>query len=724
MVQLTHNIPQHSSGDPDYQAWLSQVLSHFSPKDAKLLSEAAEMADAVGHIALCHKGIAMAGILVNLSAGPEAIAAAILYPVVEQQDLSMELVRDWNFSIALIIDGALNMKAVQALRKPKKGIAQQQQVDRLRKMLLSMVNDVRVALVKLAERTFAISQAKYLTSAAQKVMAYEVMNVYAPLANRLGIGQLKWSLEDMAFRYINPVAYYEIRDALKSKRAEREQYIHERIQELRQALVSERITGDVQGRVKHIYSIWRKMQKKHLQFNQLFDVRAMRVLVDDVPGCYRTLSCVQDLWETIPSEFDDYIATPKANGYRSIHTVVLGPGDKTIEVQIRTRDMHQESEMGLAAHWRYKEGVTRDASFETRIEWLRELLSWQQELGEGNQQVETLRNEVVSGQIYVFTPANLVIALPHGATPIDFAYYIHTDVGHRCRGARVDGKLVPLETPLQTGQRIEIITGKESRPSRDWITTDAHYVKTTRARQKVQAWFRQLNKAENIQAGKEQLHKALRQGGARQHSLEEAAEAFNFHQGEDLLVAIATGEVRLQQVIAYIQNDSVEEAQAQEAEQDDIVLSNQRATKPSDLVIDGVDNLLFHMGGCCHPVPGDHVLGYITQGRGVTVHRSNCQVLMGLQAKAPDRIVEVSWGDSLKAFEAKIQILASTKEVTRELTKLLAAEHIALVGLQQVTDKQNQFVTVSCSVLLQSRDQLDKLLHQVAQLPNVIKAER
>ncbi len=678
------------------------------------------------------QGAEMATVLADLSAGPEALLAALLYPVIEAEVLSLETLRQQHAGIASIIVGARNMVAVQGLRKSKKTAAYHQQIDRLRKMLIAMVNDVRVALVKLAERIYVLRHADtQCSAAAQKVLAYEIMNIYAPLANRLGIGQLKWELEDRAFRYLQRDTYKHISQSLQDKRQEREAYIEQMIEQLTAVLQAKRIRVEVNGRIKHIYSIWRKMQKKQLSFEQLYDVRALRVLVRDVHSCYQALSAIQAVWPSLPSEFDDYIATPKPNGYSSIHLVIQGPEDKTIEIQIRTYAMHEASEMGVAAHWRYKEGVVRDAGFEARLEWLRSLLDWQKELSQGDEHIEAIRTEVVDSQIYVFTPLGEVLDLPIGSTPLDFAYHVHTEVGHRCRGAKVDGKMVPLTTPLQTGQRVEIMTTKAGQPSRDWLRADAGYLASSRARQKVQHWFRQLNKAENAAAGKEILLKALKRLSVNKVDYLAVAREFNVHDAEDLYAAIATGDTKLYSVVAYIEKhfsksllaDNKTAAPTEPDVADMATTPTRRQTTQTDLVINEVGNLLFHMAGCCHPIHGDDVIGYITQGRGVTVHRQDCPTITALAETRAERIVDVQWGDQHEnAFVADLLLYVDTSATVRQVAQLLSQEDIDLVGL--TTQRGKSQTSVRLRIQVPDRAQLQRIAVKLSQLKGVLAVKR
>lgn len=631
-MQLVDTWPRLADESPDTTAWLTRLCVPFSASHAECVHVAWSY---IHETSVQTQALEMAAILADLSAGPETLAAALCFPALTQNILAIDALQSSQPVIAHILRGAQQMQTMQGRSVALSAMQQ----DQRRKMLIAMINDVRVALVKLAEQLWIVRHGDVLTSSQQQDLAKDIQQIYAPLANRLGIGQVKWEMEDRALKILHPEAYQAISEQLNMRRVDREQYLQDVIQQVETTLASQHIPAEVTGRIKHIHSIWRKMQLKDLSFDGLFDIRALRILVRDVRACYRALSAIHTLWPALQSEFADYIAVPKANGYQSIHTIVVGPQQKTIEIQIRTFAMHEDAEMGVAAHWRYKEGGGQDANMETRIAWLRSLLAWQQEW-----QGETPADDdpVVDSHIYVFTPGGDVVALPAGSTPVDFAYYVHTEVGHRCRGAKVDGKMVPLNTPLQTGQQIDIVTGKESKPSRDWVRESKGYVTSHRARQKIQHWFRQLNKAENIHEGKELVLKAIKRAGLKVPDFDAMAPKFNVKTGDDLLAAVATGDARLKLVLdqaKYQQGLLVESTLSQpEPEQTP-------KTSQSDLVIQGVDNLLFKVAGCCQPEWGSAVQGYITQGRGVTVHAKTCPTLAKLRHKRPERLVSVRWGN-------------------------------------------------------------------------------
>lgn len=733
MIHRVDPVHRDAMGTIVPEAWLLQLDNQYPAAAGMLLRRAwawlmaeVQASTAPEDEALVMQGLELAAILAELSAGAEALVAALAFPLVAANRIDGAKIKNELGAETLeLIRGAINMDSVQLMRKQREGQAEVEQIDRLRKMLLAMINDVRVVLIKLAERLYVLRTGQALSSAKQKVIAHEILNIYAPLANRLGIGQLKWELEDRAFRWLHPNTYHDISLRLQQKRIAREAFIEQVLHELREALAAAGVTAEVNGRVKHIYSIWRKMEKKQLSFDQLFDVRAVRVLVKDVASCYRALSVVHEHWQPLPEEFADYIATPKANGYRSIHTVVLCADSRPMEVQIRTFTMHEESEMGFAAHWRYKEGVRHDASYETRISWLRSLLEWQKELGAGDEQVETLRHKVVDDRIYVFTPEGLVIDLAQGATPVDFAYHVHTEVGHRCRGAKVDGKMVPLDTPLQTGQRVEIVTGKESKPSRDWLRSDLGYVQTVRARQKIQHWFRLLHKEDNVQAGKELFAKELRRLGLKAPDYLALAQHFNVNTPEDLWAGIATGDVKLPTVLTYLQQQA---GLVVPSAAETVVLAESKVQLgKGDLVIGGVDNLLFHMAGCCYPVMGDAVLGYVTQGRGVTVHRSDCANAQILRGRAPERVVSVAWGSNSKAQYAvlfNVQVNAHAAHWLRDITQLLVQEKALLLGVQTQMDMLRGISYAQLKIEVRDTAQCQRLLQCLAQLPAVHQVDR
>lgn len=731
MVQISTKTPLNEEGSIDYDAWLAQQARHYAEPHYILIKQAAEFCKSHGsmvpasHARNCFmQGLGMAAVLAELNADYEALVAALLFELVNQKLIPLaEIEAQFGRSIMRIIKDAMTMKAVQTLRK--EGPEDGSQIEQLRKMLLAMINDVRVVLVKLAERTIAIRAAKQLSPSRRKVLAYEIMHIYAPLANRLGIGQIKWELEDRAFHYLQPRAYEEITRSLHEKRLVRESYITDIIEQLSGCLKKAGVDADVSGRVKHIYSIWRKMQKKQLDFDQLFDIRALRILVKDVAACYGALACVNSLWTPIPSEFNDYISSPKVNGYRSIHTVVMGPKQKTIEVQIRTHAMHEESEMGVAAHWRYKEGAVRDASFENRINWLRNLLDWQREIGAGDENIEALRHKVVDERIYVFTPDGKVIDLPHGATPIDFAYHIHTEIGHRCRGAKVNGKIVTLTHTLHTTDRVEIITGKEIKPSRDWLSRQEKYIVSNRAREKIAYYFRQEHRAENILAGKDILAREAQKYRLKAQDYEWLAKACHLQTVEELYAAVGNNDLSMTHVMEHLAVH-FGTATATVAKPTEIPIKKTIKTQQAGLVIQGVDKLLSRTAGCCRPVMGDPVIGYITQGRGVTVHRIDCSNISHLPPSHQDRLVEVKWGeDSAENYPVGLLVHALNQaNILRDLTALFANEKMAVMSLQTVFSKDRNILQINLVLEVKDTAQLRHMQTLLKLVPGVLDVKR
>lgn len=542
------------------EEWVSSLTLSDSDKDQ--LRTVYQYCLTLGDEALTNRllvrGVEMVGILLMLSMDLGTLKAAIIYPFVEAGLISQERMdEDFGPKIAKLVEGVLEMEAIRSLQTLHRSETSPEQVDNVRRMLLAMVEDVRAVVIKLAERIACLREAKKADEETRVLMAQEITNIYAPLANRLGIGQLKWELEDLAFRYLHPDTYKQIARQLDEKRLDRERYIREFVQSLRDALKEAGVEAEVYGRPKHIYSIWRKMQKKHLEFNELFDVRAVRVVTKRLQDCYAALGIVHTHFHHIPREFDDYVANPKPNGYQSIHTVVVGPEGKTVEIQIRTDQMHQDAELGVAAHWRYKEGAQAGGkanTFEDKIEWLRKLLAWQEDLSESGSLLEDLRSQVFEDRVYVFTPKGDVIDLPAGATPLDFAYHVHSMIGHRCIGAKIDGRIVPFTYALQTGDQVEVITQKEPNPSRDWMNPNSGFLRSSRARAKVATWFRKLDRDKNIAAGKELLEKELDRHNLTLSKVDKVVlERFHADELEDLLAGIGSGDIRINQLLNYLE---------------------------------------------------------------------------------------------------------------------------------------------------------------------------
>jgi GTP pyrophosphokinase len=581
-----------------------------------------------------------------------------------------------------------------------------------------------VVLIKLADRLHNMRTLAALPAEKQQRIARETADIYAPLANRLGIWQIKWELEDLAFRYLEPAGYKQIASFLAERRVDREAYVERFVATLADELKKAGIAAEVSGRAKHIYSIWRKMQRKHKDFREIFDVRAVRVLVNDLRDCYAALGIVHSLWQYIPGEFDDYIATPKENNYRSIHTAVIGPEGKTVEVQIRTHDMHQSSELGVAAHWRYKEGARPDKGFDDKIAWLRSLLEWKDEVAEASEFVDQFKSEVFSERVYVFTPKGNIVDLQAGATPLDFAYHIHTDVGHRCRGAKVNGQIVPLTTALRTGDRVEVLTVKEGGPSRDWMSPHLGYLQTSKARAKVQAWFRLQNHDANIAAGREALVREFQRLGIGDVNYEKLAARFRYDKTDDFLAALGRGDVKPTQLLAAVQ-ELVEPAFR---DQQPLVTARPAVSTraPSGITIQGVGNLLTRMARCCNPLPGDPVVGFITRGQGITVHRQDCPNALRHHNENEERMIEVNWGAAAgQLYPVEVEIVAHERSgLLRDITGLLANEKINVLAVNTQTDQGEHVARMRFTLEIPDVAALSRVLALLDQIPNVMEVRR
>ena len=550
-----------------------------------------------------------------------------------------------------------------------------------------------------------------------------MFDIYAPLAHRLGIGHIKWELEDLSFRYLEPHKYKQIASLLDERRLDRQQYIEAVMSQLRHELSGAGIDGEITGRVKHIYSIWRKMQNKGLDFSQIYDVRAVRILVPEVRDCYTALGIVHTLWRHIPNEFDDYIANPKENGYRSLHTAVIGPEGKVLEVQIRTHAMHEEAELGVCAHWRYK-GTDVDSNsnaYEDKIAWLRQVLEWHEEMGDIGGLAEQLRVDFEPDRIYLFTPDGHVLDVPRGATPLDFAYRVHTEIGHNCRGAKVNGRIVPLNYVLQTGEQVEIITGRTGGPSRDWLNPNLGYVNTSRARAKVQHWFKQQAREQNVQAGKVMLERELARMALTGTDYAQLIERLGIRSQEDLFAALGSGDIRLNHVVNVAHQLVEPDRHAEQLEL--IPRRQQKSGRRGDVHIQGVGNLLTQLAGCCQPVPGDPIIGYITVGRGVTVHRADCATALQLQDRESERLIEVSWGgEPVQTYPVEIFIKAYDRSgLLRDVSQLLANEKINVLEASTRTNRDDNYASMMLTLEVPNLHLLGRLLTRIGQLPNVIE---
>lgn len=684
---------------------------------------------------LLHKSMEMVEILSSLNLDADSLVAAFISPLLANNIITIEFVKEhFSKDIVMLCQGVEQMAAIKALRQQGKQSTGQapQNIDNIRRMLLAMVDDVRAVVIKLAERLCDLREKKHSDEETRVLVAKESANIYAPLANRLGIGQLKWELEDISFRYLHPQTYKKIAKLLDETRLDREQYMASFVDHLSSELNTLAINGEVYGRPKHIYSIWKKMQQKSLDFEQLFDVRAVRVVVEKVQDCYSALGIVHTQWPHIAREFSDYVATPKGNGYQSIHTVVIGPEGKSVEVQIRTKQMDDDAELGVAAHWRYKEGnaSAKSNSFDDKVGWLRKILQWQDDVAESGELLDELRSQVFEDRIYVFTPGGDVIDLPMGSTPLDFAYYIHSNVGHCCIGAKVFEKIVPFTHQLQTGDQVTILTSKQANPSRDWLNPSLNYIHSSRARAKVQHFFKLLDRDKYIGEGKELFESEIAKHDIATINLLAAAKRFNMKTVDDLYAGIGTGNVRLQHVVNHFTQLDSKLKPPVEIDPQSLVkqgVTNKALTQENNgITVSGVGNLLTHMAKCCQPVPGDTISGFITQGRGISVHREDCEQLANSLNLQPERLVEVQWGNENKqSYQASIQIIGSDRQgLLRDISTIISNERVSIIGMESHTNNAKQTMSMNIKLEVASSELLTRILDKLRQLDDVTQVKR
>ena len=660
--------------------------------------------------------------LARLDADADTVMAALLHAAPSMLPALGPEFPKQHAAVMALLDGQHAAAQVWALHAEHPGSGGS---EGLRRLLLAIVRDLRVVPILLARQLAWMKQAADLPDAQRRELAALTRDIHAPLANRLGIWQLKWELEDLAFRHLEPETYQRIARLLDEKRGARERYIEQVKQVLREAMAAQGIEADVAGRPKHIYSIWRKMQRKGAPIGELYDLRAVRVLVDDVAACYAALGVVHATWVPIPSEFDDYIARPKRNDYRSLHTAVIGPEGKTLEVQIRTHDMHRQAELGVAAHWRYKEGGRgADAAFDRKIAWMRRLL----EEGGGRDDAGLageLDTELVEDRIYALTPKGEVIDLPVGSTPLDFAYRVHTEVGHRCRGAKVDGRIVPLDHRLRTGDRVEIMTAKTGEPRRDWLVEANGFLASPRSREKVRGWFHKLDRARNETEGRELLEKELRRLGLLGADLAPALEKFHLATDGDLYVHVALGDLGPHQVARVLAEHERSGGTAPEATAVPVEPRRAGRSRPGDFTVQGVGNLLVQIARCCQPLPGEPILGYLTRGRGVTVHRPDCVALQRLLARQPQRVLPVEWGRTGSGYDVDVEVVAlDRKWLLKEVTNAIAQGNAHVSAIHSDHERNGARVRLRLRLRVADYGQLSSLLGKLATLPGVERAQR
>ena len=668
-----------------------------------------------------NEGEQIATIVEPLGLPTQIVAAVHVYPLfrdnfIKANDFNNNSLKD----ISRFIIGLqqLNQFSLPDNWQPGEALAVQQS-EALRKMLLAVVSDVRLVLVRIAEQLFRLREARRAPRPVQLALALETREIYAPLANRLGVWQLKWELEDLAFRYVDPDKYSEIAKALNEKRDERERFIEAVKDQLHTELQSNGINADISGRPKHIYSIWRKMQRKDRGLDSLYDIRAVRILVEDVNECYAALGIVHNLWSYIPGEFDDYIANPKENDYRSLHTAVVGPDGKTVEVQIRSRDMHNHAELGVAAHWRYKEGGGSPAAFDQKIRFLRQLL---EPTGDGADLLDQIRDDFFEDRIYAVSPKGDVVELPAYATPLDFAYHVHTQVGHRCRGAKINGRIVPLTHHVENGDQIEIITGSQAKPSRDWLSPKLGYLAGARARAKVRNWFRQQDRDQHVRQGREILERELARLSEKDVPTDDIAKKLKHKDTESLFVALGAGDLTSASIATALQNLRTVELPAIKSRRQ----PRQKETKPDSTGVTGVGDLLCNFARCCRPVPPEPIVGYITQGRGVSIHRQDCGNFLSLNQRSPERVLETGWGESDRgSYPVDLTLHAFDRSgLIRDITAILADEDANVLDLKSHTDKESMQVIMALNLEIKDLPTLSTAITRLEQLPNVVSVRR
>jgi GTP pyrophosphokinase len=709
MVTVVRLHPQSSA------AALGPVAEGLSGPERELIGRALDFAEplyagqtlSTGEPTWAH-ALGLAGNLAAIGLDAAGRAAGILFAAPKHVADVDKLREQFGDEIAGLSAGVEKLYQLRVATRDTP--AEQNEV--LRKMVLGMVEDVRVVLIRLASRTQTLRWFAKNDSPEKLSYARETLDIYAPLANRLGVWQLKWELEDLSFRYLEPELYKRIAKMLDGKRIEREKYIADAISLLSSELKKLEIQAEITGRPKHLYSIWNKMRNKAVDFEEVYDVRALRAIVPEVKDCYAALGVVHNLWTPIPREFDDYISRPKGNLYQSLHTAVIGPAGKTLEVQIRTQAMHRQAEYGVAAHWRYKEAgkpARAEGAFEDKIAWLRELLAWRDEVADWG---KTTRQARLDDTVYVITPQGKVIDLPAGATPVDFAYALHTDLGHRCRGAKVDGHMVPLDTPLAGGQRVEIVAAKGGGPSRDWLVAERGFVTTHRARHKIRQWFNAKALAETVASGRAKVEKELKRVGAAQANLEELAARLGFKKPDDLFAAVAREEVNLRQL-------RVDVPQVEPR----VEKKKKSSSAKGSVLIVGMDSLMTQLARCCKPVPPDPIRGFVTRGKGVSVHREDCASLKRLAEKDPERLIETAWGKGEGSYTVDMTVTAGDRRgLLRDIGDALAREKINVSAVR--TQNRDELAFMRFTFEIADLAQLRRAFAAVRQLKGVIRVAR
>jgi GTP pyrophosphokinase len=720
----------------DFDSWLTHIRAHRSEEDLDRLQAVYALMDGVvehqqhlfGESEL-HRCLMVAEILADLGMHTDTLLAVMIHGLLVVDAIPQEeILPAYGENIADLVQSVDKMRIVDAYQLHHSELAQdKKQMESVRKLLLAVAEDLRVVVIKLAERLHIMRNVKFVAEPVRIQLARETMDIFAPLASRLGIWQIKWELEDLSFRFLEPDSYQKVAKMLDEKRVDREKYIANVLQTIKAELEKAGIHAEITGRPKHIYSIWRKMQRKGVGFQELFDVRATRILVNNVTECYAALGIVHSKWRPIKSEFDDYIASPKENQYQSLHTAVIGPENKTLEIQIRTREMHEHCEYGVAAHWGYKEGGKQDLKYAEKIAWLRQVLEFNEEESDSGDFIDHFKSEVFADRVYVLTPQGKVVDLPKGATALDFAYHIHTEVGNHFCGAKADGKIIPIGYELQNGQTIEVLTSKHSTPSRDWLNPQLGYVKSSRTRSKVRTWFKQLDYDRNVEDGRALVEREMHRLGIVQPDYDFLLKRYNLHKVEDLYAALGRGEITTVQISSALQ-DHILVPSGKETPSPMSYLRKPHAVSgtPGGMQIMGVGDLMSRLAQCCKPLPYDEITGYITRGKGVTVHKNNCPNLLRLRATEKERLVAVTWGEASKeVYPVDIVIRSFDRQgLLNDITHVLSSLHLNVVGVNTRTDKKAHIANMVFSLEVNDINQLSQALAKIEQLPNIMEVAR
>ncbi len=737
-------LPPLVAINPDTTDLMTAVKGYLPPADWSIVLNAVTFA-ARAHNGQVRKSgepyvihpIAAATTIARMGLDRDAVIAAILHDVPEDTTVTLdEIQRTFGEKVARLVDGVTKLSKIKwdpnGPHVSKASQEKQEQAENLRKMFLAMVDDVRVVIIKLADRLHNMQTLQYHTRAKQIKIANETLEIFAPLANRLGIWQIKWQLEDLAFKYLQPEKYEDLERKLADKRESLERYLKRVKAHIATALEEANIKyEEISGRPKHIYSIYKKMSRKNVSFDQIYDVLAVRILVEDVRDCYGALGVIHTLWRPIPGEFDDYIATPKESTYQSLHTAVLSLDGRSLEVQIRTRQMHQIAEFGVAAHWRYKEGPKgkRDVDFEQKIAWLRRLLDWKDNVSDAQEFVDSLKSDVFQDQVYVFTPKGDIINLPAGSTPIDFAYRIHSDVGHECAGARINDRLVTLSYVLQNGDVVRIIQSKNRKgPSRDWLNPNLGFIKTASARDKVRQWFRRSERDENVAHGRDVLDSELKRLGLDQLKFEAVLSHFpKYDKLDDFLAAVGYGGISVNQITGrLLEGEKTQETLPEFQQPTTSTAAVNRAVLTTATQVGGIGGLLTSIGNCCHPVQGDEIMGYVTRGKGITVHRSDCRNLINLSEDDRQRLTPVTWNaDDAQCYRVPVRVDALDRVgLVRDLSTLIADEHINMGDFRSIAGHSRGVITILFTVEVSSLEQLSRILAKMQTIRDILEVRR